>query len=308
MKKTLEKELVDLADKILHMKNGADVHELKAMTAVLYEKLSVLSFAEKHFEGARPATTKKHVVDALAEGSMGNHRTKNETNGENDENRYAPDGTQYNPEGITEPNTEKIKDIVAQMPPGSEEVDEVMEDLLPKENMDDELRNIGVHYDDLPQFEPVENKPKEEKTENFPKKSPTSNGERSRHDIKNPSGEKRPTWTPENKNARESKPGPPSFEPKKENKNNQAFHKKSLNDRLKKGISFGLNERLVYIKHLFGGNGTDYDRVLSQLNTFHSYDSAKNFIETVVKPDYEYWKGEEQYEKRFMKAIENKLN
>ncbi|HET8810178.1 MAG TPA: hypothetical protein VFM65_07935, partial [Flavobacteriaceae bacterium] len=85
------------------------------------------------------------------------------------------------------------------------------------------------------------------------------------------------------------------------------LQKKSLNDRLKKGVSFGLNDRLVYVKHLFDGNAPDFDRVLSQLNTFQSFDGAKRFIETVVKPDYNNWNGEETYEKRFLKALETKL-
>lgn len=308
MKKSLEAELMGLAEKILQMKNRADVHELKSATAVLYEKLSVLSFAEKHFEGAQPAIGTKHVEDALAERTEKKQVDKVKVDGsaEKDENYYAPDGTQYNPEGITEPNTEKIKDIVAQMPPEQEGIDEGLEELRSKKSIeiDDDIRNIGVHYDDLPQFEPVTQKPKEE-----PKDQ--SSSERNRNDQENPISA---TNSNEGKSAsnpiseHEEKLTPPVFEPKEETKNNPVSHKKSLNDRLKKGISFGLNERLVYVKHLFDGSVSDYDRVLSQLNTFHSFEGAKKFIETVVKPDYNNWEGEEQYESRFMAAIKNKLN
>lgn len=310
MKKSLEAELMGLAEKILQMKNRADVHELKSEAAVLYEKLSVLSFAEKHFEGAQPAIGTKHVEDALAERTekIQVDKVTAAGNAEKDENYYAPDGTQYNPEGITEPNTEKIKDIVAQMPPEQEGIDEGLEELRSKKSVEaeDDIRNIGVHYDDLPQFEPVDKNPKQK---------PTNHGNSESEAIIAPdkptpsidnTSEGKPTSN--SVSEREEKSETPLFEPKSETKNNPAFHKKSLNDRLKKGISFDLNERLVYVKHLFDGSVPDYDRVLSQLNTFHSFEGAQKFIETVVKPDYNNWDGEEQYERRFMTAIKNKLN
>ena len=50
MKKVLEDELMSLAHRILKLRNRAEIHELKEEAAVLYEKLSVLSFAEKYFE------------------------------------------------------------------------------------------------------------------------------------------------------------------------------------------------------------------------------------------------------------------
>lgn len=301
MKKSLEAELMGLAEKILQMKNRADVHELKSATAVLYEKLSVLSFAEKHFEDAQPSIGRKHVEDALGERMERKQVDRVEPHGspEKDENYYAPDGTQYNPEGITEPNTEKIKDIVAQMPPEPEEIDEGLEALRSENNLEDEIRNIGVHYDDLPQFEPVTQKPKEGPTD---QKNPERNTIPSRENGTN-STEEKPASN--SVSEQEKKMETPLFEAKEKNK--LASPKKSLNDRLKKGISFGLNERVVYVKHLFDGSASDYDRVLSQLNTFHSYEGAKKFIETVVKPDYN-WEGEEQYENRFMAAIKNKLN
>lgn len=300
MKKSLEAELMNLAKKILHMENRADVHELKSVTADLYEKLSVLSFAEKHFEGSQPPIKMKHVEDALAE-RMEKSRERTGLHNEKDDSYYAPDGTQYNPEGITEPNTEKIKDIVAQMPPESEEIDEVLEDLIPEEVDEDDLRNIGVHYDDLPQFEPVERAPKKEGNQENGADMPF-------HEKFVQKDEHAPK--PVSEAGREPKKTPNSslFQPKESIRNNQTHQKQSLNDRLKKGISFGLNERVVYVKHLFDGSVSDYDRVLSQLNTFHSYENAKKFIETVVKPDYNHWEGEEQYEHRFLAAIENKLN
>ncbi|MGF1554923.1 hypothetical protein [Paucihalobacter sp.] len=98
----------------------------------------------------------------------------------------------------------------------------------------------------------------------------------------------------------------PEFEPVS-SANEQ--HKKSLNDQLKsKALHIGLNDKIAFIKHLFDGKNGDYDRVVSQLNTSTSYVEAKSFIQTMVKPDYNYWKGKEDYEERFMLIVESKFN
>ncbi|PNQ74856.1 hypothetical protein C1T31_01590 [Hanstruepera neustonica] len=84
--------------------------------------------------------------------------------------------------------------------------------------------------------------------------------------------------------------------------------KKSLNDKLKKGLNIGLNDKIAFIKHLFEGKSEDYDRVLSQINTINSFEDVKAFIQNMVKPDYGNWKGKEDYEIRFMEIIESKYD
>lgn len=81
----------------------------------------------------------------------------------------------------------------------------------------------------------------------------------------------------------------------------------SLNDRLSKGITIGLNDKLAFTKHLFNGNQEDYNRVISQLNTINSESDAKTFLETMIKPDYNNWDGKEEYETRFLEIIERKF-
>ncbi len=83
---------------------------------------------------------------------------------------------------------------------------------------------------------------------------------------------------------------------------------KSLNDSLGKTITLTLNDRIAFEKHLFGGSGDDLNRVLSQLTTIDSFEEAKNFIEDLVKPDYNNWGGKEEYETRFMEIVEKKYN
>jgi len=98
----------------------------------------------------------------------------------------------------------------------------------------------------------------------------------------------------------------PIFEPISKIQN--GTDKKSLNDKLKiGGIYIGLNDKIAFIKHLFNGKSEDYERVLSQLNTFNSLDEASNFIQNIVKPDYNNWIGKEEFEERFMGIIERKF-
>jgi hypothetical protein len=101
----------------------------------------------------------------------------------------------------------------------------------------------------------------------------------------------------------------PIFEPISKTQNGISNGKKTLNDKLKVGgLNIGLNDKIAFIKHLFDGKSEDYDRVLSQLNTSASFDDAKRFIETIVKPDYNNWEGKEEFEERFMEIIEAKFN
>lgn len=250
MKKKLESELKNLANTILNNTTGSSTAQLKQLAKELYEKLTILSFTEDNLSRLQESST-----ISIAEEQ---EETTSQKLKESDVDEYLPDGTEYNDvEAITEPNTEKIKDIVAQMPPETDEMDSVVENIISKssngklpENASNfkknDFRDIGVDYDNLPDFEPVKKQEKE-------------------------------------------KP-------------------RSLNDRLKKGINIGLNERLSFIKHLFDGHTNDYNRVISQLNTFDNLADAHKFIQQVVKPDYKNWDGKEEYEERFMTLVENKFN
>ncbi|UGU18284.1 hypothetical protein LS482_10445 [Sinomicrobium kalidii] len=82
---------------------------------------------------------------------------------------------------------------------------------------------------------------------------------------------------------------------------------KSLNDRLKDGVTIGLNDKIAFIKHLFNDSTEDYNRVISQINTIESADEARNFIRHMIKPDYNNWEGKEKYEERFMTILEQKF-
>jgi hypothetical protein len=82
---------------------------------------------------------------------------------------------------------------------------------------------------------------------------------------------------------------------------------RSLNDTLfKNNIQVGLNDRIAFVKHLFDGSQEDFNRVISQLNTFKTEKESKKFINKLVKPDYD-WSNKEEFEQRLINLIERKF-
>ena len=302
MKRVLEDELISLAERILKLKNRADIHQLKRETGILYEKLSILAFAESHFGGLKSEVSKDEFKQAFAEQF---------SDIDEDSGHYkTPDGMAYNPDPISEPNTEKIKDIVSQMPPESEQVDLLLAEFQkltsrsksksnpqppssePKEKSahpsaetpyptEDDFKSYGVSFDDLPHFEPKAD------------------------DNTTPADD--PKARSDDDNQPKAKSEPPKPEAIDSQLKSSSVEKKSLNDRLKKGIKIGLNDRIAFTKHLFGGSADDYNRVLSQLNTMSSFHEASSFIQNHIKPEYNSWDGKEAIEARFMEIIEHKF-
>ncbi|WP_417366717.1 hypothetical protein [Flavobacterium beibuense] len=83
---------------------------------------------------------------------------------------------------------------------------------------------------------------------------------------------------------------------------------RSLNDKFSKTITLGLNDRIAFEKHLFGGSADDLNRVVSQLNTINTFGEAKSFINDLIKPDYNNWEGKEEYEERFFQLVEKRFD
>ena len=82
---------------------------------------------------------------------------------------------------------------------------------------------------------------------------------------------------------------------------------RSLNDALfKNNIQVGLNDRIAFVKHLFDGSQEDFNRVISQLNSFKTEKEAKKFVNKLVKPDYD-WNSKEEFEERLINLIERKF-
>lgn len=116
----------------------------------------------------------------------------------------------------------------------------------------------------------------------------------------------------------EPKPEPVAEQPKEEPKPVASSYEtpkaepapvhRPLNESFGRTISLGLNDRIAFEKNLFAGSGEDLNRVLSQLNTFDRFEDARNFIEDLVKPDYNNWNGKEEYEQRFMELVEKRFS
>ena len=79
--------------------------------------------------------------------------------------------------------------------------------------------------------------------------------------------------------------------------------KKNVNDKFMKGLHIDLNDRLAFTKHLFLDNKLEYQRVISQITTFSNIKEVENFIQKMIKPEYDNWKGKEDYEKRFLEVL-----
>ncbi len=245
MKKKLESELISIAHRILKLKGKEDVIKMHSVVGELYEKLSVLKFARENFQGDIPTIGNDSSFFDMLDAAFNN---KVSDNIEVEDKVYI-NLDEVVDDDIMEPVMEKIKDMVAQMPPETQKVDKIFEEAIP-ENAPKELNieELTADFKEIPEFEPIEEAEAREK------------------------------------------------------------QKKSLNDKLKNGISIGLNDKLAFIKHLFNGSNEDYDRVLSQLNTSSSFDEASTFINNMVKPDYNNWTDMEDYETRFMAIIEAKFN
>lgn len=245
MKKKLESELISIAHRILKLKGKEDVVKMHTEVKELFEKLSVLKFAHENFEDDIPTIGNDSSFFGMLDSAFNN---KISDNIEVEDKIYI-NLDDAEEEEITEPLMETIKDMVAQMPEETQEVDALLEEVLPKkEYHKNDLEDLTSGFKDMPVFEPVA-------------------------------------------------------------KSNITNEKKSLNDALKSGgLKIGLNDKIAFIKHLFDGQNEDYDRVLSQLNTFLNYENAKNFIENIVKPDYNNWQDKEEFEERFMEIVESKFN
>ena len=236
---------------------------VKGLVGELYEKLAVLEYLENQLED-RPEEAIEASLDSKS------------FREENWFTEPEPVPQPEHKEDLIEPLMEKIKDIVAQMPEESERIDELLEEMMPKNQeaaplkveekpavkyVKNDLEEFASNYQQMPEFE---------------RKSSTL--------------------------------FPKAIEGEKASKTMTESRAKSLNDSLNQGLNIGLNDRLAFIKHLFEGQVEDYTRVLSQINTMDTFSEAQEFIKGKVKPDYNYWLNKEEYSERFMNIIEKRFN
>ena len=325
MKKKLEADLMSIAHKVLQMKNKSDINQLYIETQKLLEKLSILRFVEEHFEGAKPTIGQAEVVAKMKQFF--------------EENHFA----EVKPAVA---NIEVVVENVIVENVGEEEVakNEIIEEEVVNQEIDeDDIANEGSilkSEDDVIEIETdeeveVEEIVKEEKLElnetGFQPAFELDNDVEEEIEISKKAEAIQISFddffgkdysdTLFVKLDKETVTDEPNidFELPKVNKIAEEYKEEfvaeisevktvSLNDKMAKGIPIDLNDRIAFVKHLFGNSDEDYNRVLNQLITYDSFEEAQNFIEDMVKPDYNNWEGKEDYAQRFIEIIEKKFS
>ncbi|MEO4004105.1 hypothetical protein [Flavobacterium sp. CAU 1735] len=340
MKKKLEAELISIAHRILKLKNKSEVIQLHQETQKLYEILSVLRFYEENFEEAKPTIGLPELEEKLEE-TFENKEPEVVTVVE-EPKKEEPVVTENEPEvetittpeetleaviteaSVSEEENTAVEEVVAQPEKEEEEVEEepvVAEaeaekvvvgqididesDLDEEEPLIEEEKAAFPKVAEEPVFEPVKEEPKKEAQQI------TLEDLLGQHTYKEPEFVKVEDVPAEVEKVADIT-FEPVFEPKVETQSmsidaeKDAYSRKT--DAMGKSISLGLNDRIAFEKNLFGGSGEDLNRVLSQLNSFDNYQDAHNFIEDLVKPDYNNWEGKEEYETRFMEIVEKRFS
>lgn len=152
MKKKLESELMSIAHKILKLKGKDDVNKMHAEVAALYEKLTVLKFAQENFEDSLPTIGNDSSFFDMLDVAFNNRISDNI---EVDNKTYV-NVDEREDDGIMEPVMEKIKNIVAQMPEETKDVDAIFNKVNTQNKYQkNDLEDITADYNNIPVFDKV---------------------------------------------------------------------------------------------------------------------------------------------------------
>ena len=152
MKKKLESELMSIAHRILKLKGKEDVKEMHREVGLLYEKLSVLKFANENLEQSIPTIGVDSSFFEMLDVAFNN---KISDNIERDDKIYV-NLDEVEDDDIMEPVMEKIKDMVAQMPHETRQIDAFFEHPLPDAPKNkDEFEELTADFKNMPVFDPV---------------------------------------------------------------------------------------------------------------------------------------------------------
>jgi hypothetical protein len=332
MKKRLESELISIAHRILKLKNKSEVDQLYKETQKLYETLSVLKFYGDNFEmlkteipvnvmeekltnsfEAEEAITIELEVPAVAE--------VEKTSVEEDIAEEVEETEEEEVVIVDETEEETEADMISEME--EDEVEETKE--TEEEEVEETVAEIEEVEDEIEdeeetEEEEIEKEELKEETNFKPAFEFTADSEDDQDDedeleISSESkqvafedflgeGYVDPVFVKPNE---VSSPSNSLFSSQESTFESNQPKIVALNDSMSKSISIGLNDRVGFVKFLFADSNEDYNRVLSQLSTFDSFEEAKNFINDMVKPDYNNWEGKDDYEERFMEIVEKKF-
>jgi hypothetical protein len=296
MHKKLAADLTSLAHSILQMKNKEDVFALKTKAHEVYEKLAVLAFVEEYINNTpNPDHSKEELVAMvknatdLIDKELPNNATEQTLqeevidSSESIEQDVENNSSLTKDEWLQDPDVQDFLERADEPGPWSEE--------------DDKIQTVGGLTNDKGSgFMDFQKKQDEFDGMDLDKDGIVTTEEEIREDIK-PSNDL-PTLEEELKDTISADVVLDLFD---------NAQKKSLNDKLQGDIQIGLNDRIAFVKNLFGGSQEDFNRVVSQLNSFKTLKEAKKFINKMVKPDYD-WTDKEEVEERFMSIVERKFS
>ena len=317
MKKRISAELISIAHRILKLKNHSETVQLQQEAKNLYDQLTILRFYEENFELVKNEISEEVLAEKLE--------------GKPTEVFDAPiqDKVVETPAEATVKPTPEIEEVELQ--PIAEEKVVIAELIVEDEDEEEEVLMTPIEEEPIEEEvieeEPVAETPKAEepaKQISFEDLLVHDYQELDFVKVEDVPAEvanvveavfEAPTPVVEEVIA-EVQPEPVVETPKVLEEEVKATFEKvsqepkisSLNDRLNKAITFGLNDRIGFEKKLFGGSSDDFNRVVSQLNTFDSFEEAKAFVDDFVKPDYNNWEGAEEFETRFMEIVEKKFS
>ncbi|KRD11726.1 hypothetical protein ASE21_08490 [Flavobacterium sp. Root901] len=316
MKKKLEADLISIAHRILKLKNKSDINQLYLETQKLYEKLAVLKFVEENFDEVKPTISHSDIsseIETIFEKEETPEEIITETPADTEEVKAVEETPEV---PVEKEEAAEIPQVTITEAP--EEITETPVEAFEKEepeNKPEELSFTTVNElkpipDFRPAFELDTTEIKEEVKEDPKPESKAAPIPISFEDfginyadaqfVKVDSFD---PVTSANKDLNEKKDIEiPVLETSKETK------AVSLNEKLAKGFHIDLNDRIAFTKNLFGNSTEDYSRVLNQLLTFDSFAEANDFIENMVKPDYNNWEGKDDYAERFLGIIEKKFS
>jgi hypothetical protein len=284
MHKKLASDLTSLAHSILKMKKKDDVFELKQKAYEVYEKLSVLAYVEEYINNTpNPTKTKAALLEDVLlaeENRIEKYKVEVPLPEENKVVHYLKEEEFVEEELVSEKVVEpeeivEVKEIV------ETEENAIVEDTAEKEEAVEEKDVEEILEQPFDELEDILFK----------------NTSNVKNDVEDVGERKTQTLEEELQDTISVDVMADLF---------KKADSKSLNDRLQNTIQIGLNDRIAFVKHLFDNNQNDFNRVISQLNTFKTEKEARSFINKMVKPDYD-WSGGEMYETRLFEIIERRF-
>ena len=321
MHKKLEAELIHLAHQVLKINKDTNISELQNKAREIYENLSVLSFIDDYFvETPEVTDNKQDFLDKVNKLESKPIVDKKPIEVPKKEEKVIVETPELKKEPVKEPEATSTK----------EETDQLIQQTV--QTIKSEAKEIATKIQEKPAEKPVveEKSPLDEemkhsipadvaadmfeKAETFTQKPETENSSLNALFA----NRKAEIEVEETTKATETTPEPVKQveKPKVNIAKKQEIptpkpvatpSNASLNDRISnQKIQVGLNDRIAFVKHLFNFSQEDFNRVLSQLNSFGTEQECKDFIQNQVKPEYQ-WTDKQEYEDRLMVLIERKF-